>query len=341
MNMRSVTAGLTGVQRYIRELSERLEGKIRAIVPKRPLNGFRGHLWEQMALPILVRGHLLWSPANVGPLSVHRQVLTIHDLACLEHPEWFDRRFAIWYGAIIPLLVHRVARVITVSEFSRHRLLDLTHVPESHVCVIPNGVDNRFHPRSTAEINRVIERLGIRSHDYVLTVSSLEPRKNLALLLNAWQLSASRLPAEVWLVIVGAQGKKDVFQAIQVESVPPRVLFTGFVADSDLPALYSGALTLVYPSIYEGFGLPALEAMASGTVPIVAGSTSLPEVVGEAGVTIDPHRAEDFAAAIIRIVEDSGLRGELRRRAIERSREFTWDRAADLTWRTLIEAAET
>jgi len=112
------------------------------------------------------------------------------------------------------------------------------------------------------------------------------------------------------------------------------------VAEDDLPALYSGAMALVYPSTYEGFGLPALEAMACGTVPIVANSTALPEVVGDAGLLTDPLRAEDLAAAIVRIVEDNELRRELSRRGIERSRKFTWERTADLTWRALIEAAE-
>ena len=337
--MRSGMAGLTGVQRYTHELLRRLDGRVRAIFPKHCLNGVIGHLWEQTVLSVLARGHLLWSPANVGPLSIRHQVLTIHDLACIEHPEWFDRRFAAWYRCIIPLLARRVTRLITVSEFTRRRLLHLTGLPESRVLVIPNGVDERFRPRTAHEIKHVKQKIGIYPDTYVLGVGTVEPRKNLPQLLNAWRLSEPCLPADVWLVIVGAQGKSHIFRATKIESIPSRVLFTGFVADDDLPALYSGAVALAYPSMYEGFGLPALEAMASGTVPIVADSTALPEVVGDAGLLVNPSRTEDLAAAITRIVEDSELRDELSRRGIDRIREFTWERAADRTWRALEEAA--
>ena len=337
--MRAGMAGLTGVQRYARELVRRLDGRIRAIFPKRHLSGVRGHLWEQAVLPALARGHLLWSPANVGPICVRRQALTIHDLACIEHPEWFDKRFAAWYRCLIPLLARRVSRLITVSEFSRRRLLDLTGVPESRVLVIPNGVDDRFHPRTTGEIQYIKQKTGIYPDTYVLSVGTVEPRKNLPQLLNAWRLCEPYLPADVWLVVAGAEGKRDIFRTTRINSIPRRVLFTGFVADDDLPALYSGAIALAYPSTYEGFGLPALEAMASGTVPIVSDSTALPEVVGDAGLLVNPLRAEELAAAIIRIVEDTEFRDELSARGIRRSRQFSWDHAADLTWCALTEAA--
>jgi glycosyltransferase involved in cell wall biosynthesis len=338
VNVRSQTAGLTGVQRYIRELCSRLGGRVRAICPGRPLHGIRGHLWEQTVLPRIARGHLLWSPANTGPLTIGRQVLTVHDTAAIDHPEWFDTRFSTWYRSITPILARRVSRLITVSEFSKRRLLELTGIPGSRVAVIPNGVDARFHPRSVDEIRRMRKKTGIIPETYFLTVSSLEPRKNLSRLLEAWRLSADRLPADVWLVIAGAEGKENVFRTANIQSIPPRVLFAGFVADEDLPALYSGAIALVYPSIYEGFGLPALEAMAAGTVPIVADSTSLPEVVGEAGLLVDPLRVEELSEAIIRIVEDGDLRAKLSRRGIQRGFEFTWERAADATWRVLMEA---
>ena len=327
------------MQRYTRELCGRLNARIRAVSPERPLRGIAGHLWEQMVLPWIVKGSLLWSPANVGPLAVTRQVLTIHDLASLDHPEWFDRRFSTWYRSIIPPLARRVRHVITVSEFSKQRLVDLTHIPESCVSAIPNGVDRRFCPKSASEIRQVRDKIGITSTTYLLSVSSLEPRKNLKRLLEAWRLSAPRLPKDAWLVIAGTEGKDNIFRATSLEPVPPRVMFVGFVCEEDLPALYSGAVALVYPSIYEGFGLPALEAMAAGTVPIVARSTSLPEVVGDAGLMIDPFCVEDLAESIVHIVEDCELRKKLSRRGLARAREFTWERTADSTLRVLTTAA--
>jgi glycosyltransferase involved in cell wall biosynthesis len=339
VNIRSQTGALTGVQRYTRELCRRLNGRIHVVAPQRELHGITGHLWEQMVLPGIVKGNLLWSPANIGPLTVARQVLTIHDLASLDHPEWFDRRFAIWYRSIIPLLARRVRHIITVSEFSKQRLVELTQITESRVSAIPNGVDARFRPKSTNEIRQVGKKIGIPSTTYLLSVSSLEPRKNLKRLLEAWRMSAPRLPKDAWLVIAGTEGKDNIFRATSLEPIPSKVLFAGFVSDDDLPALYTGAVALVYPSIYEGFGLPALEAMAAGTVPIVAKSTSLLEVVGDAGLLIDPFCVEDLSDSIIRIVEDCDLRIKLSRRGIARAREFTWERAAESTMRVLTEAA--
>ena len=303
------------------------------------MHGITGHLWEQMVLPAIVKGNLLWSPSNIGPLTVARQVLTIHDLASLDHPEWFDRRFATWYRSIIPLLARRARRVITVSEYSKQRLVELTHIPESRVSAIPNGVNGRFRPKSANEIQQVRKKTGIPSTTYLLSLSSLEPRKNLKRLLEAWRLSASGLPNDAWLVIAGTHGKDNIFRTTSLEPIPSRVMFAGFVSDDDLPALYSGAVALVYPSIYEGFGLPALEAMATGTPPIVAKSTSLPEVVGDAGLLIDPLCVEDLAESIIRIVGDYDLRIKLSRRGIARAQEFTWERAAASTLRVLTEAA--
>ncbi len=339
VNVRSQSAGLTGVQRYIRELCSRLGARVRAVGPGRPLHGISGHLWEQVVLPRIAGRRLLWSPANTGPLSIDHQVLTIHDLASLDHPEWFGRRFSTWYRSITPILARRVKRLITVSEFSKRRLLELAGVPESHVAVIPNGVDSRFHPRSPDEIRRTLEKTNIKPRSYFLSVGSLEPRKNLPQLLKAWERCACCLPKDAWLVIAGAEGRDNIFRATSIQTIPPRVLFVGFVADEDLPALYSGAIALVYPSTYEGFGLPVLEAMAAGTVPIAADATALPEVVGDAGLLVDPFRVDEFAQAMIRIAEDSALRAQLSSRAVQRSRLFTWERAADRTWRVLEEAA--
>jgi glycosyltransferase involved in cell wall biosynthesis len=339
VNLRSQTAGLTGVQRYTQELRTRIEDGIETVAPRRPLHGAAGHLWEQAVLPVRVRKRLLWSPANTGPLAVERQVLTVHDVASLDHPDWFDSRFATWYRRMTPLLVRRVCRVITVSEFSKRRLIELTGIPESRVVVIPNGVCHRFHPCSNGEVERVRQKIGIPSTQYLLNIGSLEPRKNVATLLKAWQSSSASLPNNTWMVVAGAIGKEHVFRRADFESDGPRVLFCGFVADEDLPALYSGALAVVYPSIYEGFGLPVLEAMACGTVPIAANNTALPEVVGGAGILVDPLDTDAIADAIVRVVADDELRRVLGQCGIARSRLFSWERAADATWKVLSESS--
>jgi glycosyltransferase involved in cell wall biosynthesis len=332
INTRSHTAGLSGVQRYAVELLRRIGSRLTSVAPWRAMQGVKGHLWEQTVLPSLVRNGLLWSPANSGPLAVSRQVLTVHDVASLDHPEWYSPTFAAWYRWMTPRLVRRVRRVITLSEFSKKRLLALTSIDESSVVVIGNGADGRFCPRSTQEVERVRQSLNIPSPYYVLSLGTLEPRKNLRRLLAAWASCILDLPDEVWLVIAGASGSSRVFSCPDLGSLPPRVHITGFVADCDLPALYSGALALAYVSLYEGFGLPALEAMACGTIPVVANNTALPEVIGDAGLLVNPFDSDAIAAGIKRVVQDPGLRQELKLRAIKRSGEFSWERAADLTW---------
>lgn len=296
------------------------------------MQGVGGHLWEQTVLPTAVRNGLLWSPANSGPLAVRRQVLTVHDVASLDHPEWYTSGYAAWYRWMTPRLVHRVRRVITISEFSKRRLVALSALDEARVVVIPSGVDGRFYPRPAHEVERVRRALDIPSPSYILSLGTLEPRKNLHRLLAAWGSSTRDLPGELWLVIAGTRGSSRIFSRCEYGPTPLRVHFTGFVADGDLPALYSGAVALAYVSLYEGFGLPALEAMACGTIPVVANNTAMPEVVGEAGLLVSPFDSESIAAGIKRIVQDRGLRQELRVRAIRRSAEFSWERAADRTW---------
>jgi glycosyltransferase involved in cell wall biosynthesis len=337
VNARSLTAGITGVQRYTDELCKRLDGRIEMVSPGRPMHGPMGHLWEQLLLPGLAAGRVLWSPANAGPVSLTRQVVTFHDIAVLDHPEWFGKRFAAWYRWLVPRLARRVKKIVAVSEFTKSRLVDSLGVEASKIAVIPNGVDERFRQASQVEYCELRRRLPVPRSAYVLSVGSLEPRKNLARLLEAWSRCVDHIPPSVWLVISGIQGTSRVFRNKPAMSLPRRVHLTGYVPERELPALYRGALTLVYPSVYEGFGLPALEAMASGVPPIVGDNTSLPEIVSDAGLCIDPHNVDAIAGAIIRMVNEVDLREEFSRRSLERSRLFDWNQAARATWHVLQE----
>lgn len=339
VNMRTMTAGLSGVQRYANEMSARLQDKIERIAPGRPLQGIKGHLWEQCSLPWQMRSRLLWSPANTGPLLCEYQVLTVHDLATLDHPEWFASKFSAWYRFLLPRLVRSVRRVVAVSEFTKRRLIDIAGVDQAKITVIPNGVDQCFHPCAANAINDLRKRLKIPSERYVLSLGTVEPRKNLPGQLDAWSRCVGRLPADTWLVVAGRAGQRRVFSKVNMERVPPRVHFTGFVPDADLPTLYSGALALLYPSIYEGFGLPALESMASGTVPIVSNSTALPEVVAECGLTVDPSDSESIAAAITSLVTNPLMHRDLRERGIRRAHSFSWEKTATMTWEVLSQAS--
>ena len=331
---------LTGVQRYTLELLSRWGDRAKKVAPssRRFSSGLAGHFWEQVVLPMALRGALLFSPSNTGPLGVKRQVVTIHDVVPLDHPEWLNPRFAAWYRFLLPRLTHKVQRVITISNFTRQRLLELTTVPADKVVVIPNGVDARFSPRTADETSRVREALKIPTEYYVLSLGSLEPRKNLHRLLQAWSQVQNEIPSDIWLVIAGVKGKKLVFREVSFESLPPRVYLTGHVRDDFLPALYSGAVAFIYVSVYEGFGLPPLEAMASGTPMLTGDRTALPEVVGDAALMVDPFDVEAIAWGLKQLVEDGALRERLRRKGLQRAKMFSWDKTANMTWQVLQEA---
>lgn len=287
-------------------------------------------------LPAKARGRLLFSPANTGPVSVHKQVVTIHDVAALDHPERLNPKFAAWYRFLTPRLAKRVARVITISEYSKQRLL--THVPmdERRVVVIPNGVEARFTMQDDAAVAAMREELGLPRGRYVLCVGTLEPRKNISRLLQAWSQIVGRVPDDVWLVLTGKQGQHELFARVAGLDAPPKRLhLTGHVKDKLLPALYAGSMVFAFPSLYEGFGLPPLEAMACG-VPVLTGNlTSLPEVVGDAGVMVDPMSVEAIAEGMLRLILDESARQALIPKGLERAEHFSWDVAAQRTWNVL------
>jgi glycosyltransferase involved in cell wall biosynthesis len=341
LNARFFSHRPTGMQRYAIELSRRFAEHLDPVAPVRSLTGLSGHLWEQVFLPSAVKGRLLWSPNNTGPLAVGRQVCTIHDLIPLDHPEWFGARFARWYAWLLPRLARRVEHIIAVSEFTKTRIVDRLKVPPAKVTVIPNGVDSRFYRRSPVEIEVVRKRLSIPTPEYLLSVGSLEPRKNLPRLLAAWAKAQDSVPNDIWLVVAGARGNRRVFANCEIDSIPPRVHFTGYVEDEFLPSLYSGALALVYPSLYEGFGLPPLESMACGVPVVTSNGTSLPEVVGDTAILIHPGNVDSIVEGMLEMI--ARRRGsatcDWSQTAIDRAREYSWDGAARRTLKVLLEHA--
>jgi len=339
INTRVLSSPVTGVQRYTAELLARWEGYADSISPKNSLHGLVGHLWEQVVLPRRLKYRFLFSPSNAGPLAVENQIVTIHDMAVFDCPKAFAPQFEAFYRFLLPRLVRRVRQIIAVSEFVKTRILFHTNVAPAKVAVIPNGVSPRFSPTAITGIDVTTAALGLPSREYVLVVGSLEPRKNLVRLLQAWAQVQRDVSHDIWLVVAGAGGTSRVFRETHWASLPPRVFMLGHVDDGLLPALYAGALAMAYVSIYEGFGLPPLEAMASGT-PVLAGNqSSLPEIVGEAGVLVDPFDVESIARGMQRVLEDSSLRSELRRLGLSRARQFSWSETAQRTWDVLQAAA--
>lgn len=337
LNARFYAHQPTGMQRYGIEMANRLAHGLDVLRPYASLRGATGHLWEQAFLPAASGNRLLWSPNNTGPLAVARQICTMHDIIPVEHPEWFNARFAAWYQWLLPKLTQRVRHLIAVSEFTKQRLVERFGIRPEKITVVWNGVDEQFRPRSADEIAAVREALGIRGTRYLLSLGSLEPRKNLRRLLAAWGKLRPELPQDVSLVVVGAKGAPKVFRDASIDTIPDGVHFTGYAPQECLPALYSGALALVYPSLYEGFGLPPLEAMACGTPVITSNTTSLPEITGGAALLIDPRSEDAIADAILRLVADQSLRDSLSARSLVHASKLTWDQSASQTWKVLEE----
>jgi glycosyltransferase involved in cell wall biosynthesis len=335
LNARFYAHKPTGMQRYGIEMANRLAEVLHVVRPSSSLRGATGHLWEQAYLPTASGNRLLWSPNNTGPLAVSRQVCTMHDIIPVEHPEWFNARFAAWYKWLLPRLTRRAQHLIAVSEFTKQRLIECFGISPERITVVWNGIDRQFRPRTDAEIAAMREALGIHSSRYLLSLGSLEPRKNLRRLLATWGRIKSELPEDLSLVVVGAKGAPQVFRDAAIDEIPEGVHFTGYARQEYLPALYSGAMALVYPSLYEGFGLPPLEAMACGTPVITSNTTSLPEVTGGAALLVNPLDEDAIGEAILRLACDPQLRASMSAQSLAHASTLTWDRSAAQTWKVL------
>ncbi|MGZ4269024.1 MAG: glycosyltransferase family 4 protein [Solirubrobacteraceae bacterium] len=298
---------LGGVERWARELAAR--SGYRALTPPAALSHRAGHAWEQAALPLLARhAELLVNPANLAPVAFPRNVVVIHDAAALREPGWYSPLYARWQRTIMPAVARRARLVVTVSEFSRRELAELLGV---EAAVVPGGVDARFSPGADPGPARAA--LGL-TRPYVLTVASRIARKNL----GALEIAATRL-ADEGIELVAAGGDRPQFRDAGGEGA---VRFLGHVPDAHLPGLYAGAAVFVLPSLHEGFGLTALEAMACATPVVAARAGALPETCGDAARYADPRDPPGLAEAIEAALADDALRTA----GPQRAARFTWER---------------
>jgi len=335
VNSRFRSHRVTGVERYSAELVAELavlNRYVREVRPRLQLSGIAGHLWEQMVLPHrLVHGARLWSPANTGPLAVPDQILTVHDASPLDHPEWFRPLFGWWYRLLWPRLLPRVAAIHTPSQFSRQRLLASLPLDPSKIHVVPGGVSAQFRPLA-ADCAAAVRKKYRLPEQFILFVGTLEPRKNLPALIVAWRRLRARYP-QLGLVLAGRAGQ--VFKHLELPSDGAGLHFPGYVPEADLPGLYNAARVFVLPSLYEGYGLTLLEAMACGTPVIFARCSALPEVAGPGGLGFDPQEECALVDALERVIDDQDLRWELSAAGLERAGGTTWQHAA----RVFLEAA--
>ncbi|MET0371250.1 MAG: glycosyltransferase family 1 protein [Sphingobium sp.] len=301
--------------------------------PRRLSRDPRPRWWRVLSHRRFARGHLFHAPNYFLPEWAERGIVTLHDLSVLRYPETHPAdRVAYFERHLIPSLA-RAAHVITVSETIRQEAIGSFSLDPARVTAIYNGVESIFHPRSAEELAPVLGRYGLMPGAYALCVSTIEPRKRVPQLLRAWSLLPADLRERTPLVLVGARGwlgeEADLLIADGLKA--GWLLQPGFVPDADLPLLYAGSALFLYPSIYEGFGLPPAEAMASG-VPVVAASAScLPEVTDGAAMLVEPDDVEDFALRIERALTDDGWRMDARTRGLAVAKRYDWDRCARAT----------
>jgi glycosyltransferase involved in cell wall biosynthesis len=276
-----------------------------------------GQVWEQLALPVAARqAELLLSPANLAPLAGRANAVVIHDIAPFHDRGWHGRAYGAWHRAMLPRIARGARLVIAPSEHVRAELVELFGLPPERVQAVVPGVDPSF--REPGEPAPLTRRLGLE-RPYVLAVGTDSPRKNLALL-DAVAPVLERSGLEI--AVAGSS------RPYLPESTPGRARRLGYVRDADLPALYAGAAAFAMPSLYEGFGLPCIEAMAAGTPVVAADRGALPEACGGAALLADPTDPDAFAAALLDAV------GPERERLVAAGREragaLTWERTAEL-----------
>lgn len=326
--------GLSGKENYVlygKDKETRMylrDGKSQAITWNAgPYDPFS--LWFT---PVKERGFdLLHCPHYNLPYGIKRPtVITVHDLIHLVCPELLTDRKAHWYASwMLPSATRRAAHILTVSDYSKQEILQHLKVPETKITVIYHGVEEVFHPLSKVEVEsyRVAHRLPER---FLLYVGLLKPHKNIIRLLQAF--SALHLDG-VSLLLVGKRDSRyrELDMLLEKDTFHQNVIFLSSVPFEELPLLYNAAESLIIPSLHEGFGLPALEAMACGTPVVCSQATSLPEVVGDTAVLVDPLSVSSLAEGMRKCLENSALRSELSRKGIERAKQFRWQDTAAKT----------
>jgi glycosyltransferase involved in cell wall biosynthesis len=276
-------------------------------------------------------GIRLYHEPNYIPYRFHGPtVITVHDLSLVFYPETHPKDRVQAIGCKLEKAVHSADRIIVVSESVRREVLEVYGLPEDRVVTVHNGVDARFQPQPPERILEVRRRYGLPSGGYLVSVGTLEPRKNMARLISAYRALPKELRSRDPLVLVGMTGwGEDRFEAeLWMLRREGSLIRTGYVADQDLPAIYAGATAFAYPSIYEGFGLPLVEAMACGTAVLTSNCSAMPEVVGNAGLLVYPFDVDSIRDGLFRLLRDEAERERCRMAGLARARRFSWARCA-------------
>jgi len=297
-------------------------------------NHFTRDFWEQVYLPLKLHTYKIdvyHGPNYVLPIFAKTgMVLTAYDMTLFATPEYYKPISRFRVQRLLKTSAKRAHKIVTGSENSKQDIIEILKVPEEKVQVVYIGIEDVYRAIDDKRgLDFVKTRYGITSR-FILHVGSLNPRKNIPRLIDAYNILPAEILKEYELVIVGKKSWKadKIFAKTKQLGLEDRVIFTGFVADSDLPLLMNAADLLAFPSLYEGFGIPPLEAMACGTPVVASNTSSIPEVVGDAALLFDPYNVEEIANAMYRALTNEQLRDELRQKGFERAKQFSWEKAA-------------
>jgi len=261
-----------------------------------------------------------------------KYVVTIHDLITRIYPSKFTKKHRLVQNTLLPHILRKADRIIAVSNSTKNDIIKFYPEYAHKIKVIYEGVEPQFFPRSNHEIEKTLDKYNV-DFRYILFLGTVEPRKNIIRVVDAFIQLKQEGNIEQKLVITGRKGwlYKDIIEKTNKTPFSKDIIFTDFVDDEDLPSLYSGAEIFLYPSLYEGFGLPVLEAMSCGSPVITSNLSSLPEVAGDAAILVDPMNVEEIVQAMEKLLRDRELRKELKRKSLERAKFFSWEMAAKET----------
>lgn len=263
-------------------------------------------------------------------------VITVHDLSWIRYPHTHTAAHVAEMNHYFPSSLARADLIVTVSEFVKQEVKEVFGISADRIISIGEGAEELFHPRTPVQTQTVLHQHGLTYGKYILAVGTLEPRKNLGVALQAYRRLPATMRQQYPLILIGMKGWLSNELDKNLKDMAPliaagEIRLLGYQPREDLATVMAGALCLVYPSIYEGFGLPPLEAMASGVPVISSNVSSLPEVVGDSGVLIDPHDVDSLTSAMTQMIEDPVFRNQLAQKALERSRLFSWGRCVEQT----------
>ena len=277
--------------------------------------------------------HLLHVPNYILPPCANLTVVTLHDLSHLHYPQFHPRERIVYLDRYLPRTLQQATRLIAVSEFVRQEIITLLGVPKERIVTVHNGVDPAFRLYPSAESLPVLNRHGLQPGGYLLAVATLEPRKNLGRLAEAYGRLPAVLRQRYSLVLVGARGwlTEELERQLTPLERSGQIRRLGYVPQDDLPLLYAGAHAFAYPSLYEGFGLPVLEALASGVPVLTSNRSSLPEVAGDATLLVDPEDEDAITAGLERLLLDQEWRMQAVEWGLRQASRFSWARCVEET----------